>query len=369
MRLFKSSAQDWYKQRWHRWLDKRIPASARQQMSLNSIFILPTGFGWAFIIMAISLFLLGTNYQNNLMLLLCYLLLSIMLLALFYTHQNFSYLALKALTVDPFHCHQTGQLVLQVTPHRQHKNKYVNGQLLVSWLTLPRTHPVVVELNHKTTTFLLDNTGSQTLCIPLSYETRGLHRLPRVTLACDFPLGLFKCWTHLDFDSKVLVYPQPIEGEVNYALAENDEEDSATSLQFSNASDFYALTDYHIGQPLNRVAWKQVAKNGNWAVKQFASPQSDITTLSVNDTIDIERAISVLTYHILLLSEENAVFGLKFRSIDIAPSSGKEHSKACLHALACLESSPSSSPSPSPKVSHYSAFNIQRDAVNKKQRS
>ena len=183
--------------------------------------------------MAFSLFLLGTNYQNNLMLLLCYLLLSIMLLALFYTHQNFSYLALKALTVDPFHCHQTGQLVLQVTPHRQHKNKYVNGQLLVSWLTLPRTHPVVVELNHKATTFLLDNTGSQTLCIPLSYETRGLHRLPRVTLACDFPLGLFKCWTHLDFDSKVLVYPQPIEGEVNYALTENDEENSATSLQFS----------------------------------------------------------------------------------------------------------------------------------------
>ena len=333
-------------------------------MSLNSIFVLPTGFGWAFIVMAMSLFLLGTNYQNNLMLLLCYLLLSIMLLALFYTHQNFSYLALKALTVDPFHCDQTGQFVLQITPHLQYKNKQVNGQLLASWLNAPDLEPSVSEPNNKTTVFSLnDSVGCQTLYIPLSYKTRGLHRLPRVTLACDFPLGLFKCWTHLDFDSKVIVYPQPIEGEISYALAENDEKESASSLQFSNASDFYALTDYHIGQPLNRVAWKQVAKNGNWVVKQFASPQSDITILSVNDTIDIERAISALTYHILLLSEKNAVFGLKFRSINVAPSSGKEHSKACLEALACIESARS------PKVSNHSAFNIQREALYQNHRS
>lgn len=364
MPAIKPLVKNWYKQRWLRWLDKRIPASARQQMSLNSIFILPTGFGWAFIVMAISLFLLGTNYQNNLMLLLCYLLLSIMLLALFYTHQNFSYLALKALAVESFHCHQTGQVVLQVTPHLQHKDKHVKGQLLASWLTTPDKQPFVLGANNKTTAFSLDDcAGKQTLSIPLSCETRGMHQLPRVTLACDFPLGLFKCWTHLDFASKVIVYPQPIEGDVNHALAENDEEESAASVQFSNAADFYALTDYHIGQPLNRVAWKQVAKNGNWVVKQFASSQSDITILSVNDTTDIENAISILTYHILLLCKEDAVFGLKFRSIDIAPSSGKEHSKACLEALACIESSPS------PNMRKYAAFSNQREALNEKYRS
>ena len=98
----------------NRWLDKRIPPASQHSLTMNNIFILPTGFGWAFIIMSLCLFLLGTNYQNNLMVLLSYILLSIMLLTLFYTHQNFARLAVKSMPLAPFHCHQSGTFHLTV---------------------------------------------------------------------------------------------------------------------------------------------------------------------------------------------------------------------------------------------------------------
>ncbi|MEC9334228.1 MAG: hypothetical protein VX786_04235, partial [Pseudomonadota bacterium] len=112
-----ASLSNYLQRRLLKWLDRRVPASHEHHLNVNSIFILPSGFGWSFIILSLCLFLLGTNYQNNLMLLLSYLCLSIMLLTLFYTHQNFARLALKATPPSPFHCNLQGELQLQVIPH------------------------------------------------------------------------------------------------------------------------------------------------------------------------------------------------------------------------------------------------------------
>ena len=116
MRKVSATFLNYFRRRLSAWLDKRVPASQEHHLNLNSIFILPSGFGWSFIILSLCLFLLGTNYQNNLMLLLSYLCLSIMLLTLFYTHQNFARLALKALPPNSFHCNQNGEVQLQ--PHQ-----------------------------------------------------------------------------------------------------------------------------------------------------------------------------------------------------------------------------------------------------------
>jgi hypothetical protein len=53
------------------WLKKRIPAGEEQALSHEKIFIFPSRFGFWFLILAALLFVLGTNYQNNLMRLLC----------------------------------------------------------------------------------------------------------------------------------------------------------------------------------------------------------------------------------------------------------------------------------------------------------
>ena len=133
-----ASLSNYLQRRLLKWLDRRVPASHEHHLNVNSIFILPSGFGWSFIILSLCLFLLGTNYQNNLMLLLSYLCLSIMLLTLFYTHQNFARLALKATPPSPFHCNLQGELQLQVIPLAAAPTKTCNGVLAIKWLNTAR---------------------------------------------------------------------------------------------------------------------------------------------------------------------------------------------------------------------------------------
>ena len=348
-----TSLSSYFKRRLLKWLDKRVPASHEHHLNLNSIFILPSGFGWSFIILSLCLFLLGTNYQNNLMLLLSYLCLSIMLLTLFYTHQNFARLALKAIPPDSFHCNLDGEIHLQVIPNKNTPSRACNGVLSVKWLNVVRaadTHTKITTDSDESTflersfSFALNKDlvsnkeQKQSLKVPLQIPKRGRFTLGRMTIACDFPLGLYKCWTHLDFDQQVIVYAKPEEGPITIdKIASTDEPESVSELSDPTSNeDFYALKDYEVGQPLNRVSWKHVAKNGNWVSKSFTSLQSDSYLLSMPSNADLETAVSALTHAILCWTSADAGFGVQYKGLNIAPNHGTKHMHECLSALACL---------------------------------
>ena len=60
-----------------RYLDKRQPAVPSITLVQKLIFILPTRYGWWFLLLIALLYLLGTNYQNNLILLQSYFLIGL----------------------------------------------------------------------------------------------------------------------------------------------------------------------------------------------------------------------------------------------------------------------------------------------------
>lgn len=66
-------------QRFDRWLAQRQPASLNVSLNQGVIYILPSRFGYWFIFLILLLYLLGTNYQNNLILLTSFVLLSTLL--------------------------------------------------------------------------------------------------------------------------------------------------------------------------------------------------------------------------------------------------------------------------------------------------
>ena len=354
MRKVPASFSTYFRRRLLTWLDRRVPASREHHLNLNSIFILPSGFGWSFIILSLCLFLLGTNYQNNLMLLLSYLCLSIMLLALFYTHQNFARLALKAFPPASFHCNQDGEIQLQVIPHVNAQTKYCNGVLSIKWLNV--IHHTDTQLEHmsdelqasdltQSYSFSLNGKANlqserkQIVKVPFQVSRRGRFSLGRMTIACDFPLGLYKCWTHLDFDQQVVVYAKPLEGPIIIDKLPNANESDSVSeiIDSTSHEDFYALNDYQVGQPLNRVSWKHVAKNGNWVSKTFTSLQSDSLVLSAPSSENVEAAISALTHATLSWTSKDRVFGIQYKGLNISPDHGARHMRECLSALACFD--------------------------------
>ena len=62
-----------FKNNFNRWLAKRIPSQKEHRLNSSNILIYPTRFGLGYLAIVMLIFLLGTNYQNNIILLLSYL--------------------------------------------------------------------------------------------------------------------------------------------------------------------------------------------------------------------------------------------------------------------------------------------------------
>lgn len=314
---------DSIRNQWHhktqRWLDKRIPASHKHQLNHNSIFIFPSKFGFGYLVMCASVFVLGTNYQNNLMLLLCYFLIALFLLNLFTSYMNFSKLIVTAQNVQPVFAGHQGKFYLQVTLPQ--KNGQVSGLLNVKWWQSDKVY-----------SYDLDQHPAH-LSLPTHFAQRGKYRLPRVMCYSYFPLGLYRCWTYLDFNQSQLVYPNPIPTKKRLHDIESDDGNSQSVVQ--GHDDFSSLKEYQPGDALNHIAWKQMAKNGEWVSKSFDSPITSAGFLKLNEHYrDIETEMGKLAFQVLELSAQKATFGLQLGKESVAPNSGELHKHQCLQALA-----------------------------------
>ncbi|GGW76067.1 DUF58 domain-containing protein [Alteromonas halophila] len=304
--------------RWQRWIDARIPAARQHSLNLKSIFIFPSIFGWGYLVMCVCLFLLGTNYQNNLMLFLCYFLAALMLVNLFTSYQNMAALKITSDPIKPVFAGQPATLVLEVASQNT-KHPDINGLLNAHWLA----ESGVVHTD-------LDD-GQWQLRLPYFTEQRGIVSLPRVTVFSNYPLGLFKCWSHLDFDQTLVIYPKLIPAPVRLESV-SGEGDAQTEQ--TGYDDFYSLRKYELGEPLQRVAWKHVAKGGDWVSKAFSQQQSESGYLCLADGKNIETALSQLAYQIDNLTDKAVQFGLRLPDKVVPPASGAEHRHVCLSLLA-----------------------------------
>lgn len=321
--------------RWLCWLDTRIPPNSIHQLTMQSIFVLPTAFGWGFLLTAISLFLLGTNYQNNLMLLLSYTLLSLELLALFHSYLNFARLSIKIGRTSHACANEVVMVPFTVVLSDRQNNVKPAGSLQLSWL--PAQLPPSLNAQQDTfqttplmTTLDLDKDPLE-FSVPVRFTQRGRYMLPRLTCASVYPLGLFRCWTHLDFAQHLFVYPAPINGST--AMVSSNKAYPSDNIT-SGSDDFFALDAYKEGDPLNRVSWKHVAKNGQWVSKEFSNHQGTAHLLTLNPSMALEKALSHLSYHIYTLHRQKQSYGLKLANTTIGPGHSSEHKKQCLKALA-----------------------------------
>ena len=109
---------DW-QARMGRWLDNRIPKARQFSLGHKSIFIFPSKFGWLYLTLCLGIFILGTNYQNNLMQLLCFFLIALFLLNLFVAYLNFSKLSIQLGKTHHVYAGEQVQLPLWINHEEQ----------------------------------------------------------------------------------------------------------------------------------------------------------------------------------------------------------------------------------------------------------
>lgn len=328
--------------RFEHWLKRRVPSSFQHKLSNRNIFILPTRFGFMYLIFDVLLFLLGTNYQNNIILLLSYLLASLFVTVMMHSFYNFSQLTFSSKARQTCFAKQVINFPISITGHKEHFD--INIQFAKPEHFVKEVKLLQVESN------------TLEVLLPWHAKKRGVYELGRVKVFSEYSLGLFKTWSVLDFSHQAIVFPQPkrlVDNQQFLSVNEINNEENEVYVQAEIEGDDYSeLKNYVLGESQARIAWKQLARGQGKLSKHYQSQQEQGNLLwlrySQMPSIDKEEKLKLLCFLILEYTKNKQEFGLIIdlstssnnrEEIKIEQNSGVQHQESCLIALACVNNS------------------------------
>lgn len=335
----------WYFTLRKKWLKKRIPANNHFKLNINNTFILPSKFGWSVIGIAASLFVLGTNFQNNTILLLCYFLIACILLSVFHSFFFFTQHTISFLSIKPDFENRQFHLPISVAGSSSYQGGYLHFSLNAN-----NVHFSSLLDNDSTKRFNAtmainitpDKKVNASTIIKLSLPAlkRGIHNCPQITLLATYGFGLFKCWTHLTPMLEIVVYPsmQKSALTLHQSGTEKDMAQSSDS-QYVISDNLQGIREYQTTDPIHHVSWKHVAKGQGMLTKDFTENKGVSGWLKIDDFkhVNSEEALRCLCYQIQQLDKDHVQFGLDLGKTQILPQQGSKHVNDCLLQLALFE--------------------------------
>ncbi len=303
------------------WVSRRMPAATKIRLDQAKLFIFPSRAGFAYIALIIALWLLATNYENNLIFAITFLLSSLLVTAILHSYANLAGLEVSFVGAEPVYAGREAQfdICLSRSGKRQRhglKLHYYGGETESAELVATR---------------------EQTVSLPMKTRRRGWFRPGRVTLESQYPLGLLRVWTHLDLDCQVLVYPQPRSpGPMQPSLARGV---SGLRQATVGSDDFAGFKVYTTGEPLQHVSWKHYARERGLLTKYYADAIDERIWLDWEawPGMDREQRLSRLCGRLLEVCQGQTEYGLRLPGIEIPLARGEGHKARILRALALFE--------------------------------
>ncbi|MGI9277125.1 MAG: DUF58 domain-containing protein [Endozoicomonas sp.] len=313
-----SSVRTRLRQSFRRWLDNRIPSAPRVTLDQRRIFIMPTRPGYAWLFLALIVFLLAVNYRNSLAFGLSFFMISLFMLSILHTWRNLAGLTLVAREAEQGHAGQNLHITLELKAG-------VRPRRVVS-LGWPDHETVIVSFNR--------NREQELLVRP---EQRGWLSPGRLKVESIYPLGLCRTWSWVALDVKALVYPRPDFSSPLPSATGGGEETMASSA--AGHDDFAGFKRHQDTDLPTHVDWKGYARSGEMNTKVFESPVGDEVILKLADTPgqNLEEKLSVLTGWCLVCERNRQPYGFVIPGTDLAPALGTQHLEKCLEALALFD--------------------------------
>ena len=307
-----------WQRKFNRWLDKRIPPQTETQLSHNSIFIFPGRLGLMYLILCGILFVLGTNYQNNLILFSCYFLLSVFLLSIVSAYRNFQSLHFRFGHINDVYAQQRCLLPVWIEAH------HAQGELICRFE------------GHKDEFHIDLPSHEQRHQLDLLMPYRGIHSLPRVRFSLSYPFGLIRCWTLLAPNLAVVVYPEPLSCGFPPPLEIGQDATSTGSKTVTGQEDFDRLRAMQHGEPRSHIAWKALAQGKGLFTKQFNTNEHravvlELTTMPGKDD---ETKLQQLSFLVTQSLHTQRPFVFKLNGHVLGPDSSHNHCIKCLRMLA-----------------------------------
>lgn len=311
------------------WLKRRIPRQVTHRLQHRNIFILPSKTGLGFSLLIFLLWLLGTNYQNNLVLAIAFLLLALIIVCI---HHTYAYLAGLQITVARTYPGFVGQAgAVDLVIKRLNTRYYESVEL--DWFNGDPIHFSLIEKSQI----------EVSLAIPLLH--RGWFQPERLKISTRFPLGLITAWSYLDFDAPILTYPKPVQSAVEpVQQLLDDTNDLEHQTLASGHEEFAGLRDYQDGDSLRNIDWRVMAKGQGLATRVYEDYVSQRYWLDWQQFEGMSRearlsrlCACVLEQEALAKHNSGLIYGLRLPGQTIEPSYGEQHKNTLLEALALFE--------------------------------
>lgn len=292
------------KKRWQNWLKHRFLFDQNKVLAQRDVLVFINREGYLYLILIIITFIAGINYGNNLVLGLCFLLMSLLVLSFYLAFRQLYRLNLALNIPTLAQVNETSELKYQFAPctdqihlqlHLQFEQQFKKISVLQSPLSI---------------TFFY------------TPQKRGKCILPRLHIASVYPFGIVKAWSLLYPKQPVWVAPRPLEVDLKqYGFSKH------SGQHQQGIEDFSHLREFVQGDRLNRIAWQQYAKGRGMLVKEFEEVLHTQLNFHYNEMpMSLhEDKLSQLMYLVQYAYDHQQAFSLTLPTQKIALGQGETH--------------------------------------------
>lgn len=298
-------------------LSNKRGRSSHIVLSQKNIYIFPSGAGLIFLMLLATMLVTAINYQNSLIYLLTFL-----LGAIFFISIWLCFLNLQGLEII------SGQ-----------DSDAFAGEALNFDLTLLQSGKAAPAIFYgskpgQCAEAALEKGIKKHISIMQGAKNRGCYQLDRFYLATFYPFGLIRAWTWLKTESRVYIYPVPLEPVYVPSTSQAGTDSSSNQVTVENSGDLKA---YSPGDSISRIAWKPFAARSELYIRAYDSSSGELdhwVDWSSYAATDTEQRLAMMCSDILRMRRDRKHFGLRLPGLEIAPGSGPAQETQCLRALA-----------------------------------
>ncbi len=293
------------------------------------IYVLPSARGWSVIVIAIVLLLVGVNYQLSLAYVVSFLLGGLLQVALHATYRNLRGAVIRVGKSPRVIAGETLQFAISVaSPERAREG------ISITRLALTGRAQRAALFNAPRIRLAAD--AIRLYPIDVTTTKRGIVSLGRVLIESRAPYGLIRAWSYANFEWIGWVEPKP---EMPYPeLPHAVGEDAKTTAKQDVAHDPDSLREYVPGDSLKRVAWKHVAKSGEWYTRTGEIGQRGEVDLRWDATqlSDTEARLARMAAWIDRARNEGVAFSLTLPNAQLPLADSAPHHDEALMSLAAF---------------------------------
>lgn len=286
------------------------------KLEYRHIYVMPTVFGVWFGILLAATALGGLNFNNNMALLLGFVLAAIAQLTTLLAYRNLVGLTISTILSEPVFCGETARFRVYL------KNPEPRRRF-----SLQLRHVLPQDGTD------IEPSDSTVVVIDEEASTRGWMEMGPFHLETRYPLGLFRAWSVIIPSARCLVYPEPAGNPPPLPHSGRGDEGTA---RVGDGDHFHGLREYRPGDALRSIAWRASARHGKLFAREMETPEQqacEINWYLIREP-DPEKRLSIMTAWILRAERRQVPYSLELPSEALPADLGRNHRDACLRMLA-----------------------------------